>query len=419
MLDAITKSSGARAVARCDLLGRKPYSDSDEGLFRPYLGPAHQASLARLSDWMEEAKMRVRRDAMGNLIGRYDGGRPDAPALVIGSHIDSVRDGGRYDGALGVMLGVECVARLQEEGRKLSFPIEVVAFGDEEGSRFPTPMLCSRAFAGKFSTDMLSLADRGGVSLESALKQNGLHSAWLATARRLPQEVFAYLETHIEQGPVLESEGLSVGTVVGIASQMRYRIVMQGKAGHAGTTTMGLRRDALAAASEAVLAVERIASHGPADLVATVGMMNVNPGAVNVIAGRAEFSLDIRAGLAETRDQAASRILTALADIAKRRDVSLSIECVQELPSSPSDPHLVALMDAAIEKEGLPPRQLVSGAGHDAMVLSALCPTIMLFIRCAEGISHNPLEHVDPADAEIALRVMRRFLTELEESYHA
>lgn len=419
MLESRSKVSGARAVARCDLLGSTPYSDSDGGLFRPYLGPAHKAASAILADWMEEAKMRVRRDAMGNLIGRYDGNRADAPALVIGSHIDSVRDGGRYDGALGVMLAIECVALLAEEGKKFAFPIEVVAFGDEEGSRFPTPMLCSRAFAGSFTPDMLDLADRDGVSLQTALKQNGLHGAWLATARRLPQEVFAYLEAHIEQGPVLEFEGLSVGTVTGIAAQMRYRIVMKGTAGHAGTTVMGLRRDALAAASEAVLAVERIASNGPSDLVATAGMLSVSPGAVNVIPGRAEFSLDIRAGLAETRDQAASRILTALADIAKRRDVTLAIECVQELPSSPSDPRLIALMDEAIVKEGLVPRRLVSGAGHDAMVLSALCPTIMLFIRCAGGVSHNPLEHVDPADADVALRVMRRFLTELEESYHA
>ena len=417
MLDA--PASGARAVARCDLLGAKPYSDADDMLFRPYLGPAHAAACARLSDWMEEAGMRVRRDAIGNLIGRYEGTRLEAPALVIGSHIDTVRDGGRYDGALGVMLGIECVALLREEGRRLPFPVEVVAFGDEEGSRFATPMLCSRAFAGSFSSDMLALADRDGVSLEAALKENGLHSAWLCTARHQPREILAYLEAHIEQGPVLESEDLAVGTVTGIAAQMRYRIGMTGKAGHAGTTVMGLRRDALAAAAEAILAVERIGSLGAPDLVATVGTLVVSPGAVNVIPGRAEFSLDIRAGLAETRDQAASRILTALADIAERRQVALSVECVQELPSSPSDPELIALMDAAIAKQGLLPRQLVSGAGHDAMVLSALCPTIMLFIRCAGGLSHHPMESVDPADADVALRVMRRFLDELEESYHA
>jgi len=408
---------GARAVARCDALGMAPYSDSADGLTRTYLSPAHAAALEALAGWMAEAGMAVRRDAAGNLVGRYEGLDPHAPALLIGSHIDSVRDAGRYDGPLGVMLGVECVAALHGAGRRMAFPIEVIAFGDEEGSRFPVAMLTSRAVAGTLSeaalAEALPLGDAQGVSLAQALATAGLTAAEYRTAARAPGSVFAYLEAHIEQGPVLESAGLAVGTVTGIAAQLRYRLTLTGAAGHAGTTAMPLRRDALAGAAEMVLAAERIAREDASDLVATVGRLEVRPNASNVIPGGVEFSLDVRAGSAARRDRGAGAILAACAAIAQARGLDLTVEPTNDLPAAPCDPALMARLDAACARAGQPVRRLVSGAGHDAMVMAALCPMAMLFVRCRGGVSHNPAEHVEPADAEIALAVLRNFIEEL------
>lgn len=400
-------------MARCDALGVAPCSDSADGLFRAWLSPAHRAALERLREWMQAAGMQVRMDAASNLIGRYEGAAPNAPALLIGSHIDSVRDAGRYDGPLGIMLGIECVAALHAHDKRLPFAIEVIAFGDEEGSRFPASMFTSRAVAGTLDPAALDVADGDGVSVAQALAQWDLPIERFSDAARARGDVFAYLEAHIEQGPVLEVEGLPVGVVTGIAAQLRYRVNVRGRAGHAGTTTMPLRRDALTAAAECVLAVERIAAAGAADLVATVGRMQVLPGAVNVVPGRVEFSLDVRAGDAAVRDAAAAEIRAAFAAIAATRGVQVAIEPLQDLPASPCDPALIARLDAAVAAQGIAPRQLVSGAGHDAMVIAALCPTAMLFVRCAGGISHNPAEHVDPADADVAVAVMLHFIETL------
>jgi allantoate deiminase len=362
---------------------------------------------------MREAGMAVRRDEAANLIGRYEGERADAPALLIGSHLDSVRDGGRYDGPLGIMLGVEAVAALHGADRRMPFPIEVIAFGDEEGSRFPAAMLTSRAVAGTLAPEALHLADADGVALADA----GVDVARYCAAARPPGSTFAYLEAHIEQGPVLEAQGLAVGTVTGIAAQLRYRIVVTGTAGHAGTSSMTLRRDALAGAAEMVLAVESVARASRSDLVATVGRMEVLPGAANVVPGEVRFTIDIRSGDAARRDSAAEAILRALALAAERRGLGFAAELIHDLPASPCDGALMDMMDAAIAATGQPPFRLVSGAGHDAMVMAALCPTAMLFIRCAGGVSHNPAEHVDPADAEIALQVMLGFMERLGETF--
>jgi len=401
---------GARAVARCDALGVVPYSDMPGGLYRGYLTPAYAAAQDALGGWMVEAGMTVRRDPAANLIGRYEGTEADAPALLIGSHLDSVRDGGRYDGPLGVLLGVEAVAALL--GRRLPFPIEVIAFGDEEGSRFPAAMLTSRAVAGTLGPDALDLADGAGIALADVVDI----STYL-TAARAPGTTLAYLEAHIEQGPLLEAEGLAVGTVTGIAAQLRYQVSVRGMAGHAGTTSMALRRDALAGAAEMILAIERIARADASDLVATVGRIDAAPGAPNVIPGLTAFTIDIRSGDAARRDRAADDVLDALADIAASRALDFSIQQIHDLPASPCDPALMDLMDAAVAGAGQPVRRLVSGAGHDAMVMAALCPTAMLFIRCREGISHNPAEHVDPADADVALAVMLGFIDRLGSAY--
>lgn len=405
-------TGGARAVARCDALAVQPFSDSAEGLTRTYLSPAYHAAQEQIATWMTEAGMTVRRDEATNLIGRYEGREPGARALVIGSHIDSVRNAGAYDGPLGVMLGIEAVAALAANDVRLPFAIEVYAFGDEEGSRFPAAMLTSRAVAGTLDPATLDVADRDGVRLGELVDL----AAYLS-ARREAGEILGYLEAHIEQGPVLEAEGLALGTVTGIAAQLRFEIGLCGTAGHAGTTAMALRRDAVAGMAEMVLAAEEVATAGPADLVATVGVVEVPSGAANVIAGRSRFTLDVRAGNAAVRDRAAEDILRHFRAIAGRRDLGLSVRQVHDLPASPCDPALMDLLDAATAEAGYRPFRLVSGAGHDAMIMAALCPTAMLFLRCRGGVSHNPAEHVEPADAEAALEVMSGFIQHLGATY--
>lgn len=404
---------GARAVARCDRLGTAPYSDMADGLYRAYLTPAYAAAQDVVAGWMEDAGMTVRRDAAANLIGRYEseGCVPGAPVLMIGSHLDSVRDGGRYDGPLGIMLGIECVAALHAAGRPMPFPIEVCAFGDEEGSRFPAAMLTSRAVAGTLDPAALDIADDRGVALADA----GVDVAAYLGAAREPGSVRAYLEAHIEQGPVLEADGLAVGTVTGIAAQLRYQVKVAGMAGHAGTTAMRLRRDPLAGAAAMMLAVEQVARGDDSDVVATVGWIEALPGAANVIPREVHFTIDIRSGVEARRNKVAEAILERLGEIARNRDLDLAVERVHDLPASPCDPALMDLMDDALRAAGQPARRLVSGAGHDAMNMAALCPTAMLFIRCRGGISHNPAEHVEPGDADIALQVMLGFIERLGE----
>ncbi|RYY27397.1 MAG: allantoate amidohydrolase [Sphingomonadales bacterium] len=403
---------GARAVARCDELGIAPYSDAPDMLFRAFLTPAFAAAQRRIAEWMIEAGMTTRIDEAANLIGRYEGTDPQALPLIIGSHIDSVRDAGRYDGPLGVMLGIEAVAALHEAGKRLAFPIEVYAFGDEEGSRFATAMLTSRAVAGTLDPAMLAIEDRSGMSLDEALAPFELSDLTFAKARHPGAR--AYFEAHIEQGPALEAEGLAVGVVTGIAAQLRYIVTVTGRAGHAGTTSMALRRDALTGAAEMLLAVERIARDDASDLVATVGRIEAAPGAPNVIPGRVTFTVDVRAGEGSRRDAAAQAILAEFRAIATRRGLDIAIEQTNDLAASPCDPALMALLDQSVAAQGIAPHRLVSGAGHDAMIMAALCPTAMLFIRCRHGISHNPAEHVDAADAEIALHVMLGFIDRLE-----
>ena len=437
-------ASGARAVARCDALGVAPYSDAPDMLFRAYLTPAHAAAQEAIAGWMTAAGMDVRLDPTANLIGRYDGTDPDAPALIIGSHIDSVRDGGRYDGPLGVMLGIECVAALHETGVRLPFPVEVIGFGDEEGSRFPSSMLTSRAVAGVLESVDFAMADREGVTLGQALAHHrhaseGWHFGRQGRASSAETPAFAgvtggggevadyldarhapalaYLEAHIEQGPVLEAEGLPIGIVTGIASQLRYQLAVTGMAGHAGTTTMPLRRDALTAAAEMVLAAESIARAEASDVVATVGRLIAGPGAPNVIPGRVDFTLDVRSLDAARRNRVATTILAEFDRIATARGIDLVTEQVNDLPASPCDPRLMALLADAATAIGQPNFRLPSGAGHDAMVMAALCPTAMLFIRCEKGISHNPAERVDVADVEIALQAMLGFIHRLGESF--
>ena len=391
-------ASGFRAMARCDVLGGGRFSDSPDFLFRPYLGPAHLAAIEQVGTWMAEAGMTTRIDAVGNLIGRWGQG---PRTLIIGSHIDSVRDAGRYDGPLGVMLGIECVEALRNGS--LPFAIEIYAFGDEEGSRFPSSMLCSRAVCGQVDRSMLDVADRDGITLAEALTTAGLDIDRFLDARRDPAELVGYIEAHIEQGPVLEAEGLALGVVTAIAAQRRYEVVVEGVAGHAGTNAMRLRKDALTAAAEMVLAIEEVGRDGPDDLVATVGRMTVAPGAPNVVPGRVAFTIDVRAGDAGVRDVAAEDILRRLLDIPVKREVKTQTHLIHDLPASPCDAQLMDALSQAIAETGALPRRIVSGAGHDAMVFA---PSAMLFIRCKDGVSHNPLESVTGEDCQQAFETM-------------
>jgi len=406
-------AGGARAVERCKALGRAPFSDMEGGLYRAWLTPAYRAAREQVCAWMAQAGMTPRMDAAANLIGRYEG-TGDGPPLIIASHLDSVRDAGFYDGPLGIMLGIEAVAALAASGRRMPFPIEVIAFGDEEGSRFPAAMLTSKAVAGTLDT-VPDMTDRDGVRLAEALAAFGSAPDRLVEARH--PGALAYLEAHIEQGPVLEADGLALGVVTGIAAQLRFAVVVRGLAGHAGTSSMPLRRDALTGAAEMVLAIETIARDAASDLVATVGRLEALPGAANVIPGEVRLTIDVRSGEAARRDQGAQAILAALPVIAEKRGLSVSVEQVHDLPASPCDPALMDMLEAALVAQGHPARRLVSGAGHDAMVMAALAPTAMLFIRCKDGISHNPSEDVIPADADAALAVMLGFIEKLGASY--
>ena len=404
----------SRPVSRCDHLGAHPFSDTQDGLFRAYLSDAHKNTCEQVARWMHDAGMTSRMDAAGNLIGRYEGQTPGAPALLIGSHLDTVRNAGRYDGTLGVMLGIEVVAHLAEQGERLPFAIEVIGFGDEEGSRFPVSMLTSRAVAGTLDALPLSAVDASGATLGDVLRHAGLDPARYREAAYTPEQVVAYLEAHIEQGPVLEAADMSVGVVTAIAAQYRFKVSILGVAGHAGTMPMSLRKDALAAAAQALVEIERIAARGPADLVATVGQLQVGPGASNVVPGQVTFSLDIRAGTAQVRDQATAQIRTALHALANTRGVALGIELQNDLAPTPCDPELTERLAASVTHvTGQTAHRLVSGAGHDAMVMAALTPVCMLFLRCHKGISHNPAEAVRHDDAHTALLVMLDFIQAL------
>ena len=401
---------GEEAVRRCDLFKCHPFSDEAGALTRRFLTPAHRAVIAQLSAWMRDAGMGVRLDPAGTLVGRYEGAG-SGPALLIGSHIDTVRDAGAYDGMLGVMLGLGVIEHLHRTGQRFPFAIELLAFGDEEGSRFPASMLGSRALAGMTLDDPALTQDEAGMTLAEALRDFGLDPAAIAQAGRSRDEILLYFEPHIEQGPVLEAEGLAVGIVTGIAAQTRLSVEVLGEANHAGTTPMPLRRDALAAAAEAMLALEAIARR--CNIVGTVGAVQAFPGLGNVVPGRASFTVDIRAPCAEVRDAAEEEFRDALAAICTARGVSAEVTLHQRLAPCFCDDEAQALLAESLRDLGLRPFWLASGAGHDAMSVATLVPVAMLFIRCAKGISHNPAEFVLAADVEIAAQVMLAFLTRL------
>ncbi|MCF8481833.1 MAG: allantoate amidohydrolase [Rhodospirillum sp.] len=401
MIDPAT--AGTRLMTRCDALAALS-ADGASKLTRIYLTPEHAQANALVAEWMTAAGMIHRVDALGNVIGRYDGMDPDAPAVLVGSHLDTVRDAGRYDGMLGVVTGIEAVDALNRAGTRLPFPIEVVGFGDEEGVRFGATLIGSRGQAGTLDPDTLGALDRDGISLSEALNTFGLDPARWREAARKPGSLHAYLEVHIEQGPLLESLGLPLGVVSAIAGATRRAYRLAGLAGHSGTVPMAARRDALAGAAEAILAVESVGrDHG---VVATGGQLEALPGAVNVIPGAVRFTLDLRAAKDEDRAKAVADLDDRLDALARRRNLMLSMEPLHENAATPCSPRLMEALSRAITGRGLSVHALMSGAGHDAMAFPGLTEVAMLFVRCAGGISHNPLERITAEDAGLGAVVL-------------
>jgi allantoate deiminase len=404
-------ADAAEIMARLDALAL--CTDQPGEITRLFLSPAHKQAAALVLGWMQQAGLTARLDASGTVVGVRQGAAPGAPRLLIGSHIDTVRRAGRYDGCLGVVLGIALAARLRNA--PLPYTLEIRAFGDEEGVRFPVTLTGAKAAAGAFDPAWLDVQDAEGISLGQALRAFGLEPGRLLEGECTAQGAFAYLEVHIEQGPVLERLGAPLGVVTAINGAARFEIEVTGQAGHAGTVPMDQRRDALVAAAAMVLAVDRVA-HAHPGVVATVGRLAVSPGATNVIPGSCTFSIDLRADQDPLRNRAEAEMTTELQAIAASYGTGISVRCTHSAPATACDHRLQALLARAI---GSPAPSLPSGAGHDAMAVAGLCPVGMLFVRCAGGISHHPDEAVSEADVALALDAMTVALRSLNPSDYA
>ena len=394
---------------RCAALA--DFTEEPGCITRPYGTPSLAAARDTIAHWMRDAGMDVRVDAVGNLRGRLEGSDRVASALLLGSHLDSVRDAGRYDGPLGILVAIEAVARLRARQQPLPFPIEVLAFADEEGLRFKTTYLGSCALAGAFNPAFLELTDADGVTLREAMVGFGDPHAPADAALR-SNEAFAYVEAHIEQGPYLESVGVPVGVVTAISGQSRILASFKGVAGHAGTVAMDLRRDPLPAAAEIVLSAENLARQTPG-LLATVGTIEATPGASNVIPGQVRFSLDVRHPDDAVRNDAVRGLERRAREIASIRELGVEWRVAREHPAVPCDATLTSRLADAVAATGLRVERLPSGAGHDAVMISEAVPVAMLFIRCAGGVSHQPAESVMANDVAVAIDVLDRFVSAL------
>jgi len=392
---------GRRAEAM--LLELAAISAETTRLVRLYLSPEYRRAADLVAGWMRETGLDVFEDALGNVRGRAGEG----PRLFIGSHIETVVDAGRYDGTLGVAAAILAYDALARAGAKPGFGIELIAFGDEEASRFPTTLSTSAALAGHFEAKTLALKDAAGMTYAEALRAYGKNPDEIASVALQPQEAAAYVELHIEQGPVLEAEGEPLGIVTAMVGQTRLSIEVTGEAGHAGTVPMNLRHDALAGAAEMTLAAEKIGREG---LVATVGMIEAKPGAVNIIPGVVRFTLDLRAASDQARRQAIAAFRRECEKIAARRKLGVSFALIHEIPTTPCDARLQDRLAAAIEAVGGKPLRLPSGAGHDGMSMAKLCPIAMMFVRCKGGVSHNPAEYASPYDMGLAVAALARFI---------
>ncbi|MFH8133532.1 allantoate amidohydrolase [Pantoea osteomyelitidis] len=390
------QAAAARVMTRCDALAE--ISETPDGLMRVYLSPEQMRANALVGEWMAAAGMRVWQDAVGNICGRYEGREANAPALLLGSHLDTVRNAGRYDGMLGVLSAIETVQWLHQHDLRLPLAVEIVGFGDEEGTRFGITLLGSRGITGSWPQSWITHPDGNGITVAQAMADVGLDATKIATAARQVSDIVAYLELHIEQGPCLEQEDLALGVVTAINGARRLDCCFSGEAGHAGTVPMTHRKDALAAAAEWMVFVEQTTrEHGP-QLVATVGTLHCAPGAVNVIPGEVKFSLDVRSPEDAPLEALLSTLLTQAEAIALRRGLRFQAEEYYRINATACDASLQQALSAAVENVQGRSLALPSGAGHDAIAIAERWPVGMLFVRCDRGISHHPAESVMEAD---------------------
>lgn len=383
-----------------------------------YLTDAHRACARTLQQWMTDAGFdTVEIDAVGNVVGRYHAATPDAPWLLTGSHYDTVRNGGKYDGRLGILVPLACVRELHRQQRRLPFGIELVAFAEEEGQRYNATFLGSSALTGQFDPAWLTQQDTDGVTMQQAMQHAGHDPAQIPALQRRAEDYLGYLEIHIEQGPVLVGSGLPLGVVSSINGSLRYRCEMTGVASHAGTTPMDRRHDAACGVAELALYVEaRALKDG--DSVATIGELQVPDGSINVVPGRCRFTLDLRAPGNAQRDALAADVLAEMERIAARRGLKAHAECLMQASAAPSDPALQGRWEQAVAAQGLPVHRMPSGAGHDAMKLHDIMPQAMLFVRGQNGgISHNPLEYTTADDMRHAANAFLHVLGQLTETH--
>ena len=385
------------------------YSEVKNALARPTLSRSHKKALDQIRIWMQEAGMAVEKDHAGNLIGRLESKRENAPTFLMGSHIDTVSNAGIYDGNLGIIAAISAVDLLETSSSAIPFNIDVIAFSDEEGNRFPNTLTGSQAVAGTLNPNALTVSDSEGITRAEALTSFGCDPALACSSLYLDERPLGYLEIHIEQGPVLEREDLSVGIVTAINGARRFTVKVGGNAGHAGTVPMSMRSDALAASAEMLMAIESIAKSG-SGMVATVGMLEVIPGARNVIPGQVKFSLDLRGENSGSIDAAQASIFSEISNIASTRQVQIEWNQDYKIPPTFCDSSLGELLGESIRESGVMPFELTSGAGHDAVAIADLCPVAMLFVRCKKGISHHPSEAVKIDDIAKALEVTHYFL---------
>lgn len=410
LADLVNEPPGPRIMAMAEQLGR--ISERHDALVCSYLTPAHRATAALIRDWMLGAGLQVEIDAMGNVIGRWSGTAASTPTLLTGSHYDTVVDAGKFDGRLGILLPIAVVAQLRGADMRLPYTLTIVAFSDEEGVRFKSTFLGSRALAGQFDPAMLETVDADGITLREAMRAAGLDPAAIPSAALATRDLLGFVEVHIEQGPVLLNESMPLGVVTSIAGSIRCLVSIIGLAGHAGTVPMHLRRDAAAAASELVIAVEKCCSGTPG-LVGTVGQMQIPSGAINVIPGRCELSVDIRADNDPVRDAAFAAVLAESERIAARRNVEIQWRKVLDVGCVPCAPNMQQLWADSIGRVtgNTEVRRLPSGAGHDAMVMGGITDMGMLFVRCGNGgISHHPSETLSVDDADLAACAFKDFL---------
>ncbi|MBB3773028.1 allantoate deiminase [Angulomicrobium tetraedrale] len=399
---------GARAAAMIEELGA--ISESPDHLTRFFLTPQHRRAADLVATWMREAGLDVSEDALGTVRGHWHPAGPGAPRLLIGSHIDTVAEAGKYDGAMGVVLGILALGIIKKAGLSRPYGIDVLAFGDEEGTRFPTTLSASAAVAGIFAPASLAMRDADGVSYRDALIAYGKNPDDIPAAAYDPNKVIAYVEAHIEQGPVLEADGEPLGVVTAIAGASRLSITVTGEAGHAGTVPMRMRHDALLGAAEMALAAEKIAKADRHGMVATVGRMHIDPGSINVIPSRVVFTLDLRSGSDVSRREALERFEREAHRIADLRGLGVVISAFHEVATVPCYRDLQLRLRNAVADLGHPAPSMPSGAGHDGQAMSKLCPVGMLFVRCRGGISHNPAEYASPDDMGLAAAALVRFI---------